>query len=439
MDLKHIGQGGSFDPELYCSVEKEAGPDNTAEFANRPSTSADRRLSGLPPSSRSGLSPRPNARIRVESDVSPYTGEKRVFVEQKDALHIQGRNGHFYPIPQRYIFPFQRSQGTSFSFTPTGLDSLRRKYDMVHGVPPFLYDLLSLNTANPHLKQITMTPHLYPYLKDERFLIVHNTSHDPTFQALKNPRAQKLKNEAVMLCGWFIHPHLNCLKGESLQLLEELSDHRADKPIDRPILKKLQTTYVKGEQNTDVLENLALNSEPQRIGELRNGGEYLASILDLNRSHIPLLKSLRDKALHHLQAQYGVDEHDDVDLYFHFPYPDSTTTLHLHIRANQGLHPLEKAKSFTLDELIDGFSSGKKIDDIILERQVTYDGKIFRDPGRSIAEFQNLKGVTVSSDSENIHRLKRSSSQPLWMHSRDDLFVSDGLCQVDERRLYAYR
>ncbi|MGF6265270.1 hypothetical protein OKW49_006263 [Paraburkholderia youngii] len=416
MNPSRVGRYDGLDPHLY-SAGQATGLENAPESANHPSTSGGCRLSGLQPFS--GLGPRPNATIRVESDVSPHTGENRVFVAQKDSLYIQGRNGHFYLTPQKYTSPFQRPRGTSFSFTPMGLESLRRKYDMVHGVPPFLYDLLDLNPASPHLKQIARVPHLYPYFKDERFLIVHNTSHDPKFKALENPRAQKLKNEAVMLCGWFIHPGLGCLKSESLQLLEELSGDAADKPV----VRKLQSNYASIRQDEDNLEKRFSSRETTSIGEMKKNGEYLASILDLNRNHIPLLESLKQKAHNHLKVQYGINEFDDVDLYFHFPYPDSTTTLHLHIRANQGLHPLEKAKSFTLDELIDGLSSGKRIDDIILDRQATYNGKIFRDPDRSIEEFQNLPGVTVSSDSENLHRLKGSSSQRLWMRSRDDLFL----------------
>ena len=364
----------------------------------------------------------PYTGIKVQSDVSSHTKENRVFVEQDDGkLHIQSEKGHFYPIPKKYISPFQSELGVAFTFTQEGLDSLRGKHNAVHGVPPFLHDLLSLNVSNPHVKQIATVPHLYPYFKDEQFLVVHNTSHDPKFGSHKNPKAQKLKDEAVMLCGWFIHPQLSCLSDESRQLLEELSGDVANKPI----LEKLRAHYADTEGSSPVADNKPTERDSRTIGDLRKDGEYLASILDLNKSHVGLLKSLKEKALCHLKEQYNINDHDDVDLYFHFPYPDSTTTLHLHIRANQGLHPLEKAKSFTLDELIDELSSGTKIDDIILKRQSTYGDKIFRDPQRSIEEFKNLKGVTVSDNAENIHRLKKSKNQISRIYSRDDLLINN--------------
>ncbi|MCD6026159.1 MAG: hypothetical protein K0R08_678 [Solimicrobium sp.] len=100
---------------------------------------------------------------------------------------------------------------------------------------------------------------------------------------------------------------------------------------------------------------------------------YLASILDLTSEHIPFLKILQETAYSHLENVLGVKLKEDfLQMFFHFPYPEVTTTLHLHIQANRVNHPMDGKRSFSLKEIIDWLESGKEISDLVLARKPYY-------------------------------------------------------------------
>ena len=92
----------------------------------------------------------------------------------------------------------------------------------------------------------------------------------------------------------------------------------------------------------------------------------IPSILFLNNSHLEDLIKLKKYVLNHITKVYGYNEKEDnLKLYFHFPYGSATVTLHLHIRINQPMHPVEALRSFTLDEVMDRLS--KKTENPILD------------------------------------------------------------------------
>ncbi len=148
----------------------------------------------------------------------------------------------------------------------------------------------------------------------------------------------------------------------------------------------------------------------------QGGVEYLASILDLKASHLDMLRSLKRNISDHLKSAYRVDENDDVGLYFHFPYIDSTVTLHIHIRVNHGLHPAEKEYGFTLDSIIDGLSSGKTIDDIVLAHQDRTGH--FYCMHESKGFYRNIDGIEIQRDVKNSNKLERN--EPVPLASRED-------------------
>ncbi len=124
-----------------------------------------------------------------------------------------------------------------------------------------------------------------------------------------------------------------------------------------------------------------------------------------------MLRSLREKTLKHLKHNYRVDEDDDVSMYFHFPYIDSTVTLHLHIRVNHGLHPSEKEYGFTLDEIIDGLSSGKSIDDLVLAHQDKNGHFYCMHEKRGF--YRGVEGIEIAHNVENIFKLEKDGILPI--------------------------
>jgi hypothetical protein len=337
-------------------------------------------------------------------------GKAEVFVRTaKDELHLRDEGGHFRLVNPALVKGYQGSEKKRLTFTRAGLAELGASYETVRGMPQFVHRLLQQDHSDPRYLQMLHHPHLYPYFADENFLIIPNTPLDGQLAAADHPRSQKLDKNGIALVAWFIHPHSSSLTPPTLRLLRDLASGPA---CDKPAIQALRDTWLQAPPQAAIAEG----RDARTIGELRCQGEYLASLLDLNGAHIPLLARLKEKALAHLNAHYGVNEHDRVELYFHFPYPTHHVTLHLHIRANQGFHPLEQAGSFTIDQLIDGLSRGKVIEDIILDQQRRYGGFYRRD----VDSFQGLEGIVIENGVDNPHRLSRRAGTRIALASKEE-------------------
>ena len=94
--------------------------------------------------------------------------------------------------------------------------------------------------------------------------------------------------------------------------------------------------------------------------EAASGNKYLVTILDLTRNELPFLRGLRSAAELHMRNWYAYDEHSDdvLQLYFHFPTSDVTSTLHMHVTLNRDTSPLESRESYGLDEIIEWLQQG---------------------------------------------------------------------------------
>ncbi len=168
-----------------------------------------------------------------------------VFVSAKGGRHlyVKNENGHFYRVPPADLNDCQVESAATLRFTREGLENLRRKYhDDIHGTAAFVYSIFNFTHDYKQSKDMAEHPELFPYLPDEKFLIVPNApSYTPEDGSdLNQPMAQKLKDDGVVLCGWFMHPELSCLQQDrSRQLLNELSVDNAGKP--RPVLSGLRS------------------------------------------------------------------------------------------------------------------------------------------------------------------------------------------------------
>ena len=86
--------------------------------------------------------------------------------------------------------------------------------------------------------------------------------------------------------------------------------------------------------------------------------------MSLKHTDLEWLIQLKKKILKHLEDIYNVKEQEDqILIYSHFPYGIETITLHFHIRVNQAIHPLEKSRSFLLDDIIDALDKSTKINE----------------------------------------------------------------------------
>merc|ERR1712014_241904 len=141
----------------------------------------------------------------------------------------------------------------------------------------------------------------------------------------------------------------------------------------------------------------------------RSGVKYYTSILDFEKSDLEWLVSLRARIITFLKRQHGYNPaHGDVvNMYFHFPYNWATATVHLHIRMNQGVLPVEDVKSINLNDIIGWLQQHDNIYGLIMQR---YSGKGIGGPTGSttkllqkwMVERKVPDGVKIESDTMDI-------------------------------------
>jgi hypothetical protein len=88
-------------------------------------------------------------------------------------------------------------------------------------------------------------------------------------------------------------------------------------------------------------------------GAKREHDDYLVTITDLKKHHLPFLKALKSETLDYLKDKFAYDaDSDTAQLYFHWPTGLRTSVLHLHAKVNFSMSPTESLRAFTLDEVI---------------------------------------------------------------------------------------
>ena len=177
-------------------------------------------------------------------------------------------------------------------------------------------------------------------------------------------------------------PHLFMGTQKRLETVKEGMSHAKEDVA--PLLARLQTKDLRGLKATDPeakqrLKKTRSGQTPVADLEAASGNKYLVTILDLTRNELPFLRGLRSAAelrecrngrlgpltvaatltrpflRTDMRNWYEYDEHSDdiLQLYFHFPTSDVTSTLHMHVTLNRDTSPLESRESYGLDEIID--------------------------------------------------------------------------------------
>ncbi len=159
------------------------------------------------------------------------------------------------------------------------------------------------------------------------------------------------------------------------------------KPLTRSESYSSLFTRTLSQVSLSELEKEKLTSESKQLPGKKT--PYLASVLDLTHEHLPDLIALREDTLNHLKENFGINtdstlqdppevNQDRVKLYFHFPYNDSTVTLHLHARVNQGTQPVEHGQEIQLDDVIKHLTTHDNIYDMILDNSPLLVTAIYR-------------------------------------------------------------
>jgi hypothetical protein len=249
---------------------------------------------------------------------------------------------------------YQVPECTKLVVNDQSLNELRVAYHEITGVTNFLRNVLDMKPGKD-LEIFTHHPEYFSYLPpiDESsngYLIFPNAPYIDPASLSKNPTQLKDSRDGICLGAYAIHPNQNLLLIETMGGPTHISD------------RNLNNDYT---DNTRSLADIAAGTNVK----------YLASILDLDSTDVPMLEKLKEHVLSHLSEIYDVDNNKEkIQLYFHFPAADVTATLHLHVRVNVADHPLNQDRSFNLSDIIDTLNSGHSINDLILKR---HDGILY--------------------------------------------------------------
>lgn len=250
-------------------------------------------------------------------------------------------------IPKKKLDKYNTSQIVRYKFTQEGLEELKKLY---HKLPinPLIMDLYNFSNDSINVKIHKEFKNLVAWDAGKSFFIEPNPLYGEVERlSTHNLPYLKYSENGVHLELWVTYPSL--LKNSNLEHFWFGSTFSQEKD---------QATF-------------------QEIEDFEDS--YLISLLDLEPKHLPLLKMMEEEVYKHLIKLYNVGTNDDVRLFFHFPYAPKTATLHLHIRVNQKIHPLEIAKSISLNKVIQGFEKHQSIQEIIFEHQELYKGYIYSD------------------------------------------------------------
>jgi hypothetical protein len=263
-------------------------------------------------------------------------------------------------VPEKRFREGNEERCIKVDYTAASIDALRHRYHSIRGLPGFIDDFIHLNPESGVLNLLKDKPELVQWTQDGQFLIVPNYPRVNGDLLKQAPCDHKKAEGGVSLIAWYVHPAQ--LENTVFEVAKNRDDFR--EALDAGC-------FVGGEQyhNRDVRH---IHQERIRDLEKRSGVPYIASVLDLNPSHIASLQALKESVLDHLKEQYQIDADDTVQLYFHGVISDKTTTLHLHARVNEGLHPFEQQKCLPLDDVIDALENGISVSSLLIDKGVHY-------------------------------------------------------------------
>lgn len=308
--------------------------------------------------------------------------------------NIQSQADEPFKLAEKTRVKYNKTFCTKVTLTTAAIKPLQAAYHKIHGLPSFVNRFVhgrptlerALFVNAPEMFHIFNTPYdtsktilmTNPeYVDHKKFL--EDCKKESTSEALK-----KLKNapQGLGLVTWYLHPaslpkELQAVDSNDA-LQTRLTQLKKQAEVFGDEAKKFNY-YRYGQESMSSLQRVTSFSKLPRsesqatISDMESKSEipYLACIFDLDdnkEKSLIYLKDMRANILHDLETIYGVTPEDKIKIYIHMPYLDTTTTLHLHIRINQGDHALENAKSFGLNEIIEQLESGSSVADMVIKR-----------------------------------------------------------------------
>lgn len=254
------------------------------------------------------------------------------------------------------------------------LDKVKKSYHRVT-VPKLIEDIVNLRSPLDNAMFIKY-PRSLAWNAEGNFVLVINPRHMPPDELSESIDELKNLSTGLSLVGWYFYPHI--MNGSPFW--HNYLDHEKVQSVSNSTVKTQTTEY--HPRTFDAVE----------VEEETN----LVTIMDLTPKELPYLKDIESMIFRILRETYHVDPiKDQVNLHFHFPYAMESSSLHVHVRVNQASTPLEKAINFPFNEIIHALESGKKIGQVILEKQENNKGCLFSDTSKKYEILETIPGVTT--------------------------------------------
>ncbi len=283
-------------------------------------------------------------------------------------------------IPHRVYEKYNVNTCFKISFTEEGLDKIRLKYKNVRGLPGFIHNLMK-GRPTLHRELLIECPNLFMWTDDRSAFIMPSLSVNLTDFKNKPAALKDDPTEGLALVAWAIDSRAldkyHWGQENTISIMESFRKFL----LTNEDTNKVSSAY-RYFNRTDTQKQI------HELEKINTETPYLASILDLTPTHIPFLRHLKESSFAHLEKNFNFDSKvDKVEMYFHFPYPDDTTTLHLHIRVNQGRHPMERARTFPIDEVLECLEKSIDIKTLVLKRKPHY--------CNNLKILHNIEGVVL--------------------------------------------
>eukprot|EP00746_Dinoflagellata_sp_MGD_P155655 gnl/MRDRNA2_/MRDRNA2_85484_c0_seq2.p1 gnl/MRDRNA2_/MRDRNA2_85484_c0~~gnl/MRDRNA2_/MRDRNA2_85484_c0_seq2.p1 ORF type:complete len:462 (-),score=61.18 gnl/MRDRNA2_/MRDRNA2_85484_c0_seq2:117-1502(-) len=281
------------------------------------------------------------------------------------------------------------------------LESMRQYYaEHVHSIPEYIHTLMVL--TDEHLQHITNEDLslLTNYVKYPGMYRMHHFPEHPQAVAFmlpdvyfnrldflgEHPIEAKESIGGITYDAWFLHPWV--MKGKHFDHKQDSSHPKSNLTMNffndtetvRALLEKANVSSRDVHQPRQADKWRSPHPQPEEVLKSvqtimqESGLKYYTTLLDLQSTDVDFLKAVKASLLaqinsHHRLRNINQPGGDTVKMYFHFPTSFNTSTLHLHIRVNQGVHPIEDRFAHYLDDIIDWLETHENLYSYLLQRQ----------------------------------------------------------------------
>lgn len=248
-------------------------------------------------------------------------------------------------------------------------------------LPRLIYDLISMNLNEDDVRTLMRRPNGLKINEKENWIWMPNPGYVSDINSYQDSNiATKIKcwDEGLTMVGWYLPPALF----EESPLEKHYERLYLKKRIENPLYMYIEPLFllldkifpiaeIGGTDLKHCSDNYDEAFKRCTFDQLntRQNEEYLVTLLDLTSDHVDWLLEIKEDGKQLLRDSYNYDKStDDVQFYFHWPTGAKTTTLHMHMRVNQGRLPTDNARSYNLDDVIKTLRAKKTGYDLVKKR-----------------------------------------------------------------------